>query len=93
MLRAVPESCSRNWYRFSRPERATIVPRHPILHHNLPIIEVAEPIQLDELMLDRQVSAIVLARLSDRVALIDPTRFDTLVTRLRKLGHLPKVEE
>ena len=65
----------------------------PILHRNLPVIEVAERLLLDELMLDRQVAAMVLARLSDRVALIDPSRFNALITRLRKLGHLPKTEE
>lgn len=68
------------------------MPNRAILHQNLPIIEVAEAIVLDELMLDRQVSSMVLTRLSDRVALIDPSRFNPLVARLRKLGHLPKVE-
>ena len=63
-----------------------------LLHRNLPILEVTEPLLLEELMLDRQVAAMVLTRLSDRVALIDPSRFSALVTRLRKLGHLPKVE-
>jgi hypothetical protein len=68
------------------------LPSQFLLHRNLPIIEVADARLLEELMLDRQVSAMVLARLSDRVALIDPSRFDALVTRLRKIGHLPKVE-
>ena len=63
------------------------------LHRNLPILEVGEKILLDELLLDAQVSAMVLTRLSDRVALIDPARFAALTARLRKLGHLPKVEE
>ena len=62
-----------------------------LLHRNLPILEVAEPRILDELMLDKQVAGMILARLSDRVMLVDPARFDTLVTRLRKIGHLPKV--
>ena len=68
------------------------MPPSPIMHRNLPILEVAEPGLLDELMLDRHVSGMVLARLSDRVALIDPIRFSALVARLRKLGHLPKAE-
>jgi hypothetical protein len=68
------------------------VPSHPILHHNLPLLEVADPLLLEELMLDRQVSSLVLTRLSDRVALVDPGRFEALVARLRKIGHLPKVE-
>jgi len=68
------------------------VPTATILHRNLPIIEVAEAVLLDELMLDKQVSAMVLTRLSGRVAVVDPSRYDTLIARLRKLGHLPKVE-
>jgi hypothetical protein len=72
--------------------RRLVVPNPTILHRNLPIIEVAESLLLDELMLDRYVSDMVLARLSDRVALIDPARYDALVARLRKLGHLPKAE-
>ena len=63
-----------------------------VLHRNLPIIEVADPVLLDELMLDGQLSAMVLARLSDRVAVIDPGRYSVLLARLRKLGHLPKAE-
>ncbi len=47
---------------------------------------------LDELLLDRQVASMVLTRLSDRVALIDPSRYNILIARLRKIGHLPKAE-
>ena len=68
------------------------MPSPPTLHRNLPILEVADPVLLEELLLDRQLSALILARLSDRVVLIDPSRFDTLVMRLRKIGHLPKIE-
>jgi hypothetical protein len=68
------------------------VSSHSVLHRNLPVLEVADPTLLEELMLDRQLSALILARLSDRVALIDPSRFDAFVARLRKIGHLPKVE-
>ena len=63
-----------------------------VLHRNLPVLEVAEPRLLDELLLDRQVAGMVLTRLSDRVALIDPSRYSTLIARLRKIGHLPKAE-
>ena len=68
------------------------MPQPPLLHRNLPILEVADPMLLDELLLDRQAAAFVLARLSDRTALIDPGRFTALTARLRKMGHLPKVE-
>ena len=68
------------------------MPPSTLLHRNLPVLEVADPVLLNELLLDRQVSAMVLARLSDRVALVDPSRYSALVARLRKLGHLPKAE-
>ncbi len=61
------------------------------LHRNLPILEVSDPVLLDELMLDRQVAGMVLMRLSERVILVDPVRFTELVARLRKIGHLPRV--
>lgn len=63
-----------------------------LLHRNVPILEVAVSRLLDELLLDRQVAGMILTRLSDRVALIDPDAYNTLVARLRKIGHLPKVE-
>lgn len=69
-----------------------IMQNKAVLHRNLPILEVAEPRLLDELLLDRAVADIVLTRLSDRVALIDPGRFNALTARLRKIGHLPKAE-
>ncbi len=63
-----------------------------VLHRNLAIIEVADAVLMDELLLDQQVSALVLTRLSGTVAVIDPSRYGALITRLRKLGHLPKGE-
>lgn len=69
----------------------TVSMSRTILHRNVPIIEVADKALLDELLLDRSVAAMVLTRLSHRVALIDPGRFLELAARLRKLGHLPKV--
>jgi hypothetical protein len=63
-----------------------------ILHRNLPILEVAEGRLLEELLLDKQVAGMVLRRLSDWVALIDPSQCSTMIARLRKIGHLPKVE-
>lgn len=70
---------------------ASVKLENTLLHRNLPVLEVAEPRLLDELMLDKQVAGMILARLSDRTILVDPARFTTLVTRLRKIGHLPKV--
>jgi hypothetical protein len=61
------------------------------LHENLPLIEVDDPLLLDDLYQDERAAQFLLARLSDRVAVITPGQFDALYARLRKLGHLPKV--
>jgi hypothetical protein len=84
--------CTYSVISFNTDKRNLTVASPTILHRNLQIIEVAEPLLLDELMLDQQVSAMVLKRLSETVAVIDPSRHDALITRLRKLGHLPKSE-
>lgn len=65
----------------------------PILHENLPLIEVADRWLLDALVADAIAGLYVLTRLSDTVAVIAPDKFDALLARLRQLGHLPKVLE
>jgi hypothetical protein len=62
-----------------------------ILHENLPIIEVAEEWLLDALLADAPAAQCILTRLSERVAVVEPGRFEVLLARLRKLGHTPKV--
>ena len=64
----------------------------PVMHHNLPVLEVAEPATLDQLLADPATGQFLLGRLSDSIAVVAPEQFDTLIARLRKLGHLPKVE-
>ncbi len=61
------------------------------LHENLPIIEVAEGLLLDTLLADARTAPYILTRLSDRVAIVAPGNLDTLLARLRRLGHTPKV--
>ena len=63
----------------------------PILHDNLTIIEVTDPLVLDALAADASAAALGLARLSQLVAAVHPRHCDALIARLRKLGHLPKV--
>jgi hypothetical protein len=63
------------------------------LHQNLPLVEVAEPWLLDTILADAGVARAVVTRLSDRVAVVAPGQLDTLLARLRKLGHTPKVLE
>jgi hypothetical protein len=67
--------------------------RKPILHENLPIIEVRDKVTLDMLFADTQASRFLIRRLSDEAAIIMPDQFDALYARLRKLGHTPKVLE
>ncbi len=66
-------------------------PDAPILHENLPTVEVAEAWLLDTLLADAQAARYILTRLSDRVALVAPGQAEALLARLRKLGHTPKV--
>lgn len=63
-----------------------------VLHKNLPVIEVDDPVLLDLLYADIKAAECLLTRLSERVALVDPEKFDALYTRLRKLDYLPRVE-
>jgi len=65
----------------------------PILHDNLPLIEVADKHILDDLYADPRTAQHLLTRLSDLVAVIAPGQFDNLLNRLLKQGHTPKVME
>jgi hypothetical protein len=65
----------------------------PILHENLPLIEVADSVLLDIIAADPQARKLILVRLSERTAIVAPGGFDALLARLRKLGHTPKVVE
>jgi len=64
-----------------------------ILHQNVPLVEVAEPWLLDTILADAGAARYIVTRLSDRVAVVAPGQIDALLTRLRKLGHTPKVLE
>ena len=65
----------------------------PILHENLPIIEVADPLILDNLYADPRAAQFLLTRLGPTVAVVAPGEMDNLLARLLKLGHTPKVLE
>jgi len=53
------------------------------VHENIPLIEVADGVLLDVIAADPQARTLILVRLSDRVAIIAPGRFDALLARLR----------
>jgi len=65
----------------------------PILHENLPIIQVADPLILDDLYADPRAVQYLLTRLGPTVAVVAPGEMDNLLARLIKLGHTPKVLE
>lgn len=63
----------------------------PVLHKDVPLIEVTDGVLLDALLADRMTAWWIAARLSERVAVVTPGAQDRLVERLRHEGHLPKV--
>lgn len=65
----------------------------PILHDNLPVIEVSDHLILDDLYADSRAAQFLLTRLSPTVAVVAPDQMDALIARLLKLGHTPKVLE
>lgn len=65
----------------------------PILHENLPLLEVTDPVFLDTLYADPRAEMYLLTRLSERVAVIAPGGIDKLEKYLLKQGHTPKVLE
>lgn len=65
----------------------------PILHENLPLIEVSDPSILKELFVDPRAAQYLLTQMSPTVAVVAPGQMDSLLARLRKLGHTPKVLE
>jgi hypothetical protein len=65
----------------------------PILHDNLPLIEVADHLILDDLYTDLLAAKYLLTRLSPTLAVVAPNQMDPLLARLIKMGHTPKVLE
>jgi len=64
-----------------------------IVHENLPLLEVLDPILLDSLYANPQTEMYLLTRLSERVAIIAPGGTDKLEKYLLRQGHTPKVLE
>ena len=67
--------------------------KQPILHENLPIFEVADPLILDDLYADPYTARYLLARLGPTFSIVAPGELDPLLARLLKLGHTPKILE
>ena len=63
----------------------------PILHENLPLIEVADPVTLDTLYADPRTEMYLLTRLSECVAVVAPASIGKLEQYLLKQGHTPRI--
>jgi hypothetical protein len=61
----------------------------PVIHENIPLLEVADAVTLDQLLADVAVADAIVQRLAPTVAVIDPAKVEALSARLLKLGHLP----
>ena len=62
-----------------------------VLHTNLTLIEVADPLLLEELQADRRLAPLLVAQLSDRVAVVKPGEEEGVMRALLRAGHTPKV--
>ena len=64
-----------------------------LIHDNVSLIETADKLLLDAFFADPTTRPFLLARLSDTAAIVQPDKFDALLTRIKKQGHTPKVLE
>jgi hypothetical protein len=76
-----------------RATARTTAPSDPVLHTNLTLIEVAEPDLLDELRADRRLGPMIVAQLSECVAVVKPEDRTRFLQQLFRAGHTPKVIE
>ncbi|MGE3540617.1 MAG: hypothetical protein AB7N91_24655 [Candidatus Tectimicrobiota bacterium] len=84
-----------------RPARTTPGTKRPaaqaarcsaaVLHSHLSLIEVADPLLLEELRADRRFGPLLVAQLSDCVAVVKPGASEGLLRALLRAGHTPRV--
>jgi hypothetical protein len=63
----------------------------PLLHTRLALVETAEPELMEELLADRRIGPLLVARLSDRVAVVAPGAAREVQRWLLKAGHTPRI--
>ena len=63
----------------------------PIIHENLPLLEVADAAALEGLLADPTLADAIVQRIAPTLAVIDPAKVEAVLARLKKLGHLPRV--
>ncbi len=63
----------------------------PLLHTHLTLVETAEPELLEELLADRRIGPLLVARLSDCVAVVASGNAKEVQRWLLKAGHTPRI--
>jgi hypothetical protein len=63
----------------------------PLLHNHLTLVETAEPELLEELLADRRIGPLLVARLSDCAAIVAPGKAKEIHRWLLKAGHTPRI--
>jgi hypothetical protein len=63
----------------------------PLLHTRLTLVEVAEPELMEELLADRRIGPLLVARLSDCMAVVAPGNARDVHRWLLKAGHTPRI--
>ena len=65
----------------------------PKLHSGAAIIEVSDPLIIDEIENDAGLQPFLGARLSERCIAVQPQAAPDVARRLQALGHMPRVVE
>ena len=76
-----------------RNNRTNPVGKGPVLHANVALVEVQDPFLMAELRADPRLAPLLVAQLSDRVAVVVPGEDEALLRQLLKSGHTPRVVE
>ena len=75
----------------SPPDTPPGTPSVPVIHDHLPLLEAVDEATLEHLLADATVRDGIVARLSPTVAVLDPSKVEAIIARLKKVGPWPKV--
>ena len=65
----------------------------PKIHKGIALLEVQDPLVLEEIQRDPTLKAFLGERLSERCIAVQPQAVEDVVKRLQALGQMPKVVE
>jgi len=63
------------------------------VHKGIALLEVQDPLVLEEIERDSTLKAFLGERLSERCIAVQPQAVEDVVKRLQALGHMPKIAE